>query len=90
MAVVRRRVLVSGYVQGVFFRDSARRQAQARGLAGLARNLLDGRVELVFEGEADAVEGMVAWARRGPSRAHVTDVEVEEAPPTGQRGFLIG
>jgi acylphosphatase len=89
VAVVRRRLLVSGYVQGVFFRDSARRQARILGVGGHARNLHDGRVELVVEGEQAAVEQMTAWARRGPSHAEVTSVDVEIQEPTGEREFVI-
>ena len=89
VAVVRKRVLVSGWVQGVFFRDSARRQAEARRVAGHARNLRDGRVELEFEGEEADVAALVDWARRGPSRAEVTRVDVAEVAPTGQRGFAV-
>ena len=89
VAVVRKRVLVSGWVQGVFFRDSARRQAESIRVAGHARNLHDGRVELEFEGEAADVDSLVAWARHGPSRAEVTDVEVVDTEPTGQRGFSV-
>jgi acylphosphatase len=89
VAVVRKRVLVSGWVQGVFFRDSARRQAQTRGLAGSARNLDDGRVELVLEGEPDAVEAVIDWAHSGPPRAEVTDVEVVSESPTGATGFRV-
>jgi acylphosphatase len=83
-------VVVSGWVQGVFFRDSARRRAESRGVAGLARNRGDGRVEMEFEGEVDAVDEMVAWARHGPARAEVTAVEVEDIAPTGRRGFVVG
>jgi acylphosphatase len=83
-------VLVDGYVQGVFFRASARRVADAHGVAGVARNLPDGRVELELEGDVDAVDAVVAWARRGPSGATVTSVQVDERPPVGERGFRIG
>jgi acylphosphatase len=89
VAVVRKRVMVSGWVQGVFFRDTARRQAESRRIAGHARNLRDGRVELEFEGEAAEVEALVDWAHRGPSRAEVTGVEVVDVEPTGQRGFAV-
>jgi acylphosphatase len=89
VAVVRKRVLVSGWVQGVFFRDSARRQAGSRRVAGHARNLRDGRVELELEGEAADVEALVTWARHGPSQAEVTDVEVIELEPTGEQGFSV-
>jgi acylphosphatase len=88
-APVRRRVVVSGRVQGVFFRDSCRREAAALGVAGWVRNRADGRVEAVFEGDADAVERLVAWCRSGPSRADVDAVEVHEEAPAGERGFAV-
>lgn len=85
--VVRRRMTVDGLVQGVWFRASAEREAARLGLAGSARNLGDGRVELFVEGPAGAVDRFLAWARIGPPRAHVSSVEVEGLPPTGQVGF---
>lgn len=85
--IVRRRVLVDGRVQGVWFRASAEREAARLGLAGSARNLDDGRVEMVVEGSSVAVEAFIAWARIGPPRAHVTGIEIEGLPPSGQRGF---
>jgi acylphosphatase len=85
--MVRRRVLVEGRVQGVWYRASAEREAARLDLAGLARNLHDGRVEMIVEGPLEAVDAFVAWARIGPPRAHVTGVEVEGQAPTGQRGF---
>ena len=66
--MIRRRVLVSGLVQGVFFRDTCRRTAVAAGVRGWVRNLADGRVEAVFEGEAEAVQRLVEWAHEGPAR----------------------
>lgn len=87
--MTRKRVIVSGLVQGVFFRDSARRVAAVQGVAGWVRNLPDGRVEAVFEGEPEAVERMVAWARRGPSRAVVDKIEVYDEPPEQLTGFWI-
>lgn len=87
--VVRRRVLVDGLVQGVWYRASAEREAVRLGLAGLARNLNDGRVEMIVEGPAPAVAAFVAWARIGPPRAHVSGVQVEGQPPTGQQGFRV-
>jgi acylphosphatase len=87
--VIRRRVLVSGEVQGVFFRDTCRRVAGQQGVGGWVRNLPDGRVEAVFEGEADGVEHLVTWARRGPSRARVTAVEVYDEPVEGLGSFQI-
>ena len=88
--LVRRRVLVEGLVQGVWYRASAEREAVRLQLAGLARNLRDGRVEMIVEGPSESVDAFVAWARVGPPRAHVTGVEVEGQPPTGQRGFRVG
>jgi acylphosphatase len=70
--VVRQRVVVDGRVQGVWFRASAEREAARRGLAGFARNMRDGRVEMAVEGPQDAVDQFVAWARAGPPRATVT------------------
>ncbi|MEH1130657.1 acylphosphatase [Micromonospora sp. CPCC 206061] len=87
--MIRKRVLVSGLVQGVFFRDTCRRVAGQQGVAGWVRNLPDGRVEAVFEGNADGVERLVNWARRGPSRATVTAVEVHEEPVEGLAYFEI-
>jgi len=87
--VVRRRALVSGRVQGVFFRDSSRQQAARRGVAGLARNLPDGRVEVVLEGPPDEVSAVLAWLRQGPAYARVDTVEVTEEPVEGLRGFEI-
>lgn len=89
MAVVRRRVVVRGRVQGVWFRDSCRREAEAAGVTGWVRNTLDGDVEAVFEGEPDAVERVIAWCRKGPPRAVVTDVSAREEAPQGERGFRV-
>jgi acylphosphatase len=90
METVRRRVLVSGRVQGVGFRVACAREAAAAGLAGRVRNLPDGRVEAVFEGPAPAVEALVAWCRRGPRSADVCDVRISDEPVTGASGFVIG
>jgi acylphosphatase len=87
--VRRRRVLVSGVVQGVFFRDTCRRVAGQQGVAGWVRNLPDGRVEAVFEGDPAGVDHMVGWARRGPAEAEVTGVEVLDEPAEGLSGFEI-
>jgi acylphosphatase len=83
-------LLVSGRVQGVYFRDSLRRQATPVGVSGFARNLADGRVEVVLEGEATAVDGLVEWCRTGPPRARVDAIEILSEPPLGVRGFAIG
>lgn len=87
---VRAHVYVSGHVQGVFYRDQAQRQASARGVAGWVRNLPDGRVEAVFEGEPVAVQHMVDWCWRGPPNAYVTNVEVMNEVPLGTLvGFSV-
>jgi acylphosphatase len=80
---------VRGFVQGVFFRDTVRRRAEARGVAGWVRNNRDGTVEAVFEGEPDAVERMVAFCRDGPPGARVDRVEVFAEEPEGLAGFRI-
>lgn len=87
--MIRRRVLISGQVQGVFFRATAREEAVRRGAGGWARNLPDGRVEAVFEGPEDAVAAMVAWCREGTSLADVREVEVHEEDPEGLEDFEI-
>ena len=86
--MVRRRVLVSGLVQGVFFRATCRRLARSEGLAGWVRNLPDGRVEACFEGPSDAVERLVEWCHRGPDQAQVRRVEVFDEPPSGADDFV--
>lgn len=88
-SAVRRRVVVHGQVQGVFFRASCRDEASARGIAGSADNLPDGSVEVVFEGDRDAVEEMVSWARTGPANAEVTELDVYEEEPQGMSGFAV-
>ena len=87
--MIRRRVIVHGFVQGVFFRDTLRRRAASLGVSGWARNTREGTVEAVFEGEADAVERMVALSREGPSGARVDRVDVVEEPLEGLGGFAI-
>jgi acylphosphatase len=83
------RVVVSGGVQGVFFRADCASRARALGLAGFVRNLPDGRVEAAFEGDSEAVERMVDWCRDGPSMARVDHVAVTEESPAGQSEFDI-
>lgn len=87
---IRRRVVVHGFVQGVFFRDTLRRRAVSAGVSGWVRNNVDGTVEAVLEGEADAVERCVAFCGRGPRGAHVDRVEVFEEEPEGLAGFRLG
>jgi acylphosphatase len=86
---VRRRVRAAGRVQGVFFRDSVRREADRRGVAGWARNNADGTAEAAFEGPADAVAAMVEFVRRGPGHAEVSAVDIEDEAPEGASGFVI-
>jgi acylphosphatase len=85
----RRRVRAHGRVQGVFFRDSVRREARRRGVAGWARNCADGSVEAVFEGDPDDVAAMVELVRAGPGHASVRDLDVTDEDPQGLRGFEI-
>ena len=88
--MIRVRVIASGTVQGVFFRDSCRREAVARGVAGWVRNLADGSVVAVFEGAPEAVEAMVEWARQGPPAATVTDLDVyRESTTEGLDAFEV-
>jgi acylphosphatase len=87
--LTRARVVVSGRVQGVFFRVSCARLATQAGLGGFVRNLPDGRVEAVFEGPSDRVEEMVAWCRTGPEPARVDEVEVSSETPAGERSFRV-
>jgi acylphosphatase len=87
--VIRRRVIVHGRVQGVFFRDTTRRQAATRGVAGWVRNLPDGTVEAMLEGDPAAVEALVAFCREGPRGAQVDRVEVSDEPPEGVSGFEV-
>jgi acylphosphatase len=88
---MRRRVhvVVTGRVQGVFFRATCAREARLRGVAGWVANRPDGAVEAVFEGSPDAVEALLAWCREGPPTAHVDEVAMQEEPPAGDRAFSV-
>jgi acylphosphatase len=86
---MRRRVVVHGYVQGVFFRDTTRRLALELGVRGWVRNTREGTVEAVFEGASEDVERLVAFAHRGPHGAAVDGVEVFEEDEEGLTGFSI-
>jgi len=88
-ARIRRRVVVSGRVQGVWFRDGCAREAAAHGLDGWVRNLPDGRVEAAFEGPRSGVDALVEWCRRGPPRAEVRAIDVTEELLAGEPGFVI-
>lgn len=85
----RARVVVSGRVQGVFFRVTCAERARELGLGGSVRNLPDGSVEAVFEGQEDAVDAMVGWCRTGPPLARVDRVEVVPEEPVGDVGFRV-
>lgn len=87
--LVARRVSVRGHVQGVFFRDSCRREAEQAGVTGWVCNEPDGSVAAVFEGPAPAVEHLVRWCHDGPPRARVERVDVTEAAPTGATTFAV-
>jgi acylphosphatase len=89
MSAVRQRVVVHGDVQGVFFRDTVRRQASDRGVSGWVRNCPDGTVEAVFEGEPDDVRRMVELSSEGPRGASVERVETFDEDPEGLSGFSI-
>jgi acylphosphatase len=84
---VRRRIRITGRVQGVWFRAGAARQADRLGVGGFARNERDGSVTVEAEGAPAAVEAMIAWCRVGPPRAEVVGVTVEDVTPTGSPGF---
>jgi acylphosphatase len=86
---VRARVVVTGVVQGVFFRGTCRREALNRGLVGWVRNNPDGSVEAVFEGAQPGVDEIVGWMRRGPRHAQVEATDVTMEPPEGLSGFRI-
>jgi acylphosphatase len=86
---IARDVVVSGQVQGVFFRDRTRREAMRLGVSGWVRNCPDGTVQAHFEGPPDAVAELVRWCREGPRHAAVHEVEVSEAEPQGAGHFEI-
>lgn len=87
--MIRHRVVVHGAVQGVFFRDTCRREANQQGVNGWVTNRLDGTVEAVFEGNEDGVRSMISWVHHGPPAARVTDVETVEEPVQGLTGFSV-
>jgi acylphosphatase len=86
---IRRHVTISGEVQGVFFRETARRKATEAGVAGWITNRSDGRVEAVFEGPAEAVDEIVEFCRDGPTAATVENVDVETEEAEGLSGFDV-
>jgi acylphosphatase len=86
---IRRKVIAYGLVQGVFFRDTCRREARRRNVSGWVRNRSDGAVEAVVEGSVDDVEAMIAWMHDGPPSARVDHVEVFEENVEGIAGFDV-
>jgi acylphosphatase len=87
--VIRRRLVIRGRVQGVFFRDTLRRVAEQNGVVGWARNTAEGTVEAVLEGEEEPVARVVEFAQRGPEGASVESVDEQEEDPEGLTGFRI-
>jgi acylphosphatase len=87
--VKRARVTVRGLVQGVYFRADTQARARSLGVRGWVRNVGDGSLEAVFEGEDEPVESMVAWCRRGPAGARIDDVEVTWEEPAGEQDFRV-
>jgi acylphosphatase len=87
--LVRVRALVTGRVQGVWYRETCRRHAERLGVAGVVRNRSDGRVEIDAEGARAAVDELLSWAREGPPRARVDTLAVEDLDPVGARGFRV-
>lgn len=86
---VRRRIIVSGRVQGVWFRETCREEAERSGVAGWVRNRPDGTVEIEAEGPADAVAALANWAEQGPPRAKVDGVEATDVPARGDSRFEV-
>jgi acylphosphatase len=87
--LIRKRLVVRGHVQGVFFRETTRREAERRGVTGWVRNQPDGSVEAVLEGEAEAVERVIERCRSGPPGARVDAVDVEDEAPEGLGAFEV-
>jgi len=87
---VRAHVFITGMVQGVFFRSETRHEAKKRGVRGWVRNIPDGRVEAVFEGEEESVKELIEFCKRGPPGARVKDTDVIWENYTGEfRDFEI-
>jgi len=89
MARVCRHGYVSGRVQGVYFRQATAAQAERLDLDGWVRNLADGRVEVLFEGEEAAVNELASWLQQGPEAAEVTTLELQEQALQGVAGFIV-
>ncbi|HAB07995.1 MAG TPA: acylphosphatase [Alcanivorax sp.] len=88
-ARIARQAVVSGRVQGVYYRASTQQQARRLAVAGWVRNRPDGSVEAWLEGAPDAVEALLAWMRRGPAGARVTDITVTETLPRNDADFVV-
>ena len=89
MSITRAHAVISGRVQGVFFRAEASAHARSLALAGWVKNRADGSVEAAFEGSQDAVESMLRWCERGPAGARVDAVDVTWEPPEGDGAFQV-
>jgi acylphosphatase len=89
VGAIRVRVVINGRVQGVYYRDSCRREAQRLGVRGWVRNRSDGSVEVVAEGPRSKVDELLTWCRQGPPRAHVTGISVTDEVPAAERSFRI-
>ncbi|USG99612.1 acylphosphatase [Thermococcus argininiproducens] len=89
MEIVRAHLKIYGRVQGVGFRWSMQREARKLGVSGWVRNLPNGSVEAVIEGERERVEALIGWAHQGPSWARVTRVEISWETPKGEKGFRV-
>ena len=87
MSEARARAVIRGRVQGVFFRAETRDRARSLGLSGWVRNVPDGTVEAVFEGDRERIESILGWCRQGPSLAQVDEVQIEWLEPTNEEGF---
>lgn len=87
--MIRRRVVVRGTVQGVFFRASCEQEVRRVGVSGWVANCPDDSVEAVFEGTDEAVEQMINWCKQGPPHATVTSVDVGKEAPLGESGFTV-
>lgn len=89
VTVLARRLIITGHVQGVFFRAGARERALSLGIAGWARNNVDGSLEIHAEGSADALLDIERWCARGPDVARVEKVDVRDVPVQGCMGFIV-
>lgn len=87
MSEARARAVIRGRVQGVFFRAETRDRARSLGLSGWVRNVPDGTVEAVFEGDRERIESILGWCRQGPALAQVDEVQIEWLEPANEEGF---